>query len=199
MTRTTWRALLGLALTLGLGACDNGDDLPVNVASISESLPKLEQAALQWRSDAYLVDATIDLLSGHPYLPLANGYFQSPTTVFEGVLIYLEQDGSITAEVVPHENQVRQVIPITKDDWKLDAQEALAGGLTPEGRRYLEENADDQCSFMILERDVPDAPERVVWRVALGGCLLEPPFQSIVIDANTGEVLRQRTYSAPSE
>ena len=194
MTRTTWRALLGLALTLGLGACDNGDDLPVNVASISESLPKLEQAALQWRSDAYLVDATIDLLSGHPYLPLANGYFQSPTTVFEGVLIYLEQDGSITAEVVSHENQVRQVIPITKDDWKLDAEEALERALTEEGRLYLEENAESQCSFMYLERDVPTSTETVVWRVTLSGCLLEPSFQTTIVDANAGEILRRKTY-----
>ncbi|MFQ5944481.1 MAG: hypothetical protein ACE5JF_13110 [Anaerolineales bacterium] len=194
MNRATCRALAAIALAFALGACSNGDDLPVNVASLRESLPEMQRAATQWRTDAYMVHASVELLSGNPYRSQATGYFQSPSTDFEGVLIYLEQDGSIAAEVVPHEIQVRQVDPITGDDWKLDAQEALAGGLTAEGRQYLEENSDSQCSFMYLERDVPGSPERVVWRVGLGGCLLDPPFQSIVIDANTGEIVRQRTY-----
>ena len=106
----------------------------------------------------------------------------------------MEQDGSIAAELVPHAVQVQQAIVITDADWQLDAAEALDRALNADSRAYLDDNADSQCSFMILERDVPDSPERVVWRVQLGGCLLDPPFQRIVIDANTGEILERRTY-----
>jgi len=194
MIRTTRHAIIGLAFAFGLSACRSGADLPVRVASLPESLPNLERAAIQWRPDAYMVDANIQLLSDQPFRSSMNGYFQSPSTDFEGILVYLEQDGSITTELVPHENEVRQVAPITNEDWQLDAAEALDRALNTDSRAYLENNADSQCSFMILERDVPDSPERVIWRVQLGGCLLDPPFQRIVIDANTGEILERRTY-----
>ncbi len=194
MNGMTRRVLFCLLLAVGLSACNGREELPVSVASLRNELPKLEQAAKQWRPDAYLVDATVELLNKRSSRSAVTGYFQSPSTEYEGILIYLEQDGSVLAELVPYEIQVRQSVPITNKDWQLDAVEALERGLTAEGRQYLDENAESQCSFMIMERDIPDFPERVVWRVELGGCLLDPSFQRIVIDASTGEVIRQQTY-----
>lgn len=197
MSRLRTYIFLGLVLTVSLGACSGGEKLPVSVASLRDEFPKLEEAARQWRPDAYLVDANVELLSERSSRSAVTGYFQSPSTEYEGILIYLEQDGSIVSELVPHEIQVRQSVPITNKDWQLDAVEALERGLTVEGRQFLEANAESQCSFMIMERDTPDSPERVVWRVELGGCLLDPSFQRIVIDANSGELVRQRTYVTP--
>ena len=194
MIRMTNQVLFCLLLAVGLNACNGKQELPVSVASLSNELLKLERAAMQWRPDAYLVDANVQLLNERSSRSTVTGYFQSPSTEFEGILIYLEQDGSIAAELVPHEVQVQQAMRITDADWQLDTVEALEIGLTAEGRQYLEENSDTKCGFMILERDVPDAPERVVWRVELAECLLGPSFQSIVIDANSGEVVRRKTY-----
>ena len=190
----TRQVLFCLLLAVSISACNGGEELPVSVASLRNELPKLEQAAMQWRPDAYLVDANVQLLNEQSSRSAVTGYFQSPSTEFEGILIYLEQDGSIVSELVPFEAQVPQAVPITDADWQLDTVEALERGMTAEDRQYLEENSNTKCSFMILERDVPDAPERVVWRVELAECLLGPSFQSIVIDANSGDVVRRKSY-----
>lgn len=184
--------LLALFL-LSLSACNAADEAPYAVASLRESMPKLEQVATQWRPDAYFVDADVELLGDQQYRSSVSAYFESPTTDFEGILVYLEQDGSTTSELVPYETQLEHAQPIALDEWDMDATEALDSGLTSEGRQYLEDNPDNQCSFMTLERESQD---RVVWRIELGGCLLDPPFHSIVIDANTGELLRVRSYPA---
>ena len=194
MTRTHWQIVIGLAVVATSNGCKGGEELSAEVGSLKENLPKLEQAAATWRPDAYLVSANVQLLSGHPYRPVLSGEFQSPSDDTEGILIFLEQDGSVTSKRVPHTAGVQQVRPILSVDWKLDAEEALERALTEEGRLYLEENAESQCSFMYLERDVPTSIETVVWRVTLSGCLLEPALQTTIVDANTGEILRRKTY-----
>ena len=189
-----WLGTLAIAVAAGLTGCGNGDGLPVSVASLRETLPALEQAAALWRQDAYLVTAEVRIPSDDPALWVASAGFQSPSENSESLLVLLEQDGSVTSERVPHSAGVRQVRPIMSVDWKLDAEEALKQALTEEGRRYLEENSDSQCSFMYLERDVPTSIETVVWRVTLSGCLLDPAFQTTIVDANSGEILRRKTY-----
>jgi len=193
MNKHWWLGFLAIAVSAGLGGCGNGD-LPVSVASLRETLPELEQAAALWRQDAYLMTAEVRIPSDDPTLWVAVGGFQSPSEDSESILVFLEQDGSVTSKRVPHTAGVQQVRPILSVDWKLDAEEALERALTAEGRLYLEENAESQCSFMYLERDVPTSIETVVWRVTLSGCLLEPAFQTTIVDANTGEILRRKTY-----
>ena len=193
MNRHWWLGFLAIAVAAGLGGCGNGD-LPVSVASLRETLPELEQAAALWRQDAYLMTAEVRIPSDDPTLWVAVGGFQSPSEDSESILVFLEQDGSVTSERVPHPAGVIQVRPILSVDWKLDAEEALKRAVTADGRLYLEENAESQCSFMYLERDVPTSIETVVWRVTLSGCLLEPAFQTTIVDANTGEILRRKTY-----
>lgn len=194
MSRLRTYFFLGLVLTVSLVACNGGEKLPVSIASLRMELPDLEAVAREWRADAYLVEATVELLNERSSRSAATAYFQSPSTEFEGILVYLERDGSISTELVPYERPVLVAIPITNADWQIDAAEALDLGLSDDARRYLEENSDSQCSFMILERDTPESPQRVVWRIELGGCLLDPAFQRIVVDASTGEVLRQSIY-----
>jgi len=191
------RRLVGVctfAILASLTGCGDVADLPVSVGSMRENLPALEQAAALWQQDAYLVAAETRLLSGDSSRWVASGTFQSPSENSESLLVFLEQDGSITTERVSHASGVNQVRPITELDWNLDAEEALERALTEEGRNYLEENADSQCSFMYLERDVPVSTETVVWRVTLTGCLLEPTFQTTIVDATSGEILRRKTY-----
>ena len=194
MRYTIKELLLGLTLLLSLSACNSGNDLPVSAASLRENLPRLEETGVLWNTDAYLTSVKINLLSGNPYSQEVSGAFQSPTENSESFLVRIEQDGSVTTKRIPHSDGVIHTEPIMTDDWSLDARDALEKGLTDEGRRFLEENTKSQCSFMYLERDLPESPERVVWRIELGGCLLDPPFQRIVIDANTGEIVRKRTY-----
>ncbi len=191
------RRLVGVctfAILASLTGCADAADLPVSVGSVRENLPALEQAAALWQQDAYLVFAETRLLSGDSSRWVASGTFQSPSENSESLLVLLEQDGSITTERVSHASGVNQVRPITELDWKLDAEEALQRALTEEGRDFLEENADSQCSFMYLERDVPVSTETVVWRVTLTGCLLDPTFQTIIVDATSGEILRRKIY-----
>ncbi len=80
-----------------------------------------------------------------------SGALQSPAENLESILLLLEQDGSVTTGRVQHLTGVRQVTPLTGEDWNLDAAEVLDQALTEEGHRFLEEKADSQCSFMYLE------------------------------------------------
>lgn len=107
-------AVASVVILLSLTGCGDGDGLPVRVESLRERLPELEAAAIQWRADAYLVDATVEILGGDSTNQwLISGAFQSPSEDAHSILLLLEQDGSITSEVVQHPIGVEQVEPIT--------------------------------------------------------------------------------------
>jgi hypothetical protein len=179
-----------------LVSCNSQETLPI--PSLRENLPKLEEAARVWRPDAYLANAELPIRYGSPGPWLVSAIFNSPFEQFEGVLMFLNQDGSIKTEIVPHTVPVVQVEPIESDDWKLDSQEALDIGLDDQGLRYLEEHPRAGCSFLSLDRSGVEPGSPVVWRLVLSDCLDPWTGQTTVIDATTGEVISRDTHRPPA-
>lgn len=185
-----WRILLITVLLFVIAACGDSRNSPARVESLRQNMPALEEVARNWRPDAYLSRAEFPILDGNPTSFLIAAGFQSPTESAESLLVWLETDGVIATERVPHTVPVIQDEPITQDDWTLDSAEALEVALDVEGQSFLEEHADSQCSFLVLERafDRPDRP--VVWWMRLTECFGgEISSRLVVIDALTGEVL----------
>ncbi len=194
MTRPVFRTIIGFALVAGINACANGEELPVQTESLRENLPLLEEAALNWKQDSYLVQAEVELLSGDSQRSLIVAGFQSPSQESESLMVTLDQGGSIVTERVPHTVPVRQTEPILNEHWELDTTDALNKALSEEGRIYLIQNADSQCSRLVLYRNVRKPGEPVEWSLSLSGCLLERLFQRTTIDPNTGEILSRQNF-----
>lgn len=186
---------LAIAVLAGaLSACKGGNTLPIEAESLKENLSILEAAGSQWRPDAYLFQVDVELISGNSQRSAIAAGFQSPTEESESLLVIINQDGTVQTQRIDHRVPVRQVEPITVDDWGLDTAEALESALSDEGRRYLQENADSQCSQMTLHRDLQRPREPVEWTLSLGGCLLDGLFQRTAIDPFTGEVLSRENF-----
>lgn len=184
------RILLGAVFIFAIAACSQRRSAAAQVESLQENLPTLDQVARSWRPDAYLTSADIPLHNGNPTPWIISASFQSPSESAESLLVMLEEDGTITTERVPHSIPVVQIEPIREEDWNLDSAEALDMALDAEGRQFLENHSDRQCSSIVLERtfDQPNRP--VVWWLRLGECIGGEPFSRLtVIDALTGEVL----------
>ena len=196
MNSASVRTLAASLCMTALVSCNSQETL--SIPSLRENLPKLEEAARVWSPDAYLANAELPIRYGSPGPWLVSAIFNSPFEQFEGVLMFLEQDGSIKTEIVPHTVPVIQVEPIETDDWKLDSQEALDIGPDDQGLRYLEEHPRAGCSFLSLDRIGVEPGSPVVWRLVLSDCLEPWTGQTTVIDATTGEVLSRETHSPPS-
>ena len=194
MTRPVLRTIIGFALVAGINACTNGEEPLVRTESLQEKLPSIEEAALNWRPDAYLVQAEVELLSGDSQRSLIVAGFQSPSKESESLMVILDQDGSIVTERVPHTVPVRQTEPILNEHWELDTSDAFEKALSEEGRDYLLSNPESQCSRLVLYRNVRKPGEPVEWSLSLGGCLLEGLFQRTTIDPITGEILSRQNF-----
>ncbi|MEK9136701.1 MAG: hypothetical protein AAB393_06220 [Bacteroidota bacterium] len=184
--------LLSLVLLVGLSGCGNGDGLSVKVESLLENLPVLEQTAAAWRDDAYLAFADVPLHNGNSSPWLIAAAFQSPSEDSESLLIMLQEDGSLTAQRIPHTVPVVQSDPITREDWALDSQEALEHALDEGGRTFLEDHSERQCSFLRLARDPTVPTEPVIWRLAVRDCEVRGFFEETIINPITGAVIRRK-------
>jgi len=183
-----------LAFVLLTAGCNSNDQPDNRVVSLKENIKVLEETARLWRQDSYLDFAHLAVLSGEFEPSPIRAHFVSPSTLQQSMLVTVEVDGTISTEIVEHTIPVTPAQPITLDDWHLDSPEALEVSLDADARRFLESNIGNQCSFMVLERDSPTSVETVVWRMTFTGCLLEPTFQTTIVDANSGEILRRKTY-----
>jgi len=192
MTICRHHILPGLVILIGLYGCGNRDRPPVKVESLLENLPVLEQTAATWRSDAYLLDADVPLHNGNSRPWLISAAFQSPSEDSESLLIMLQEDGSLTAQRIPHTVPVVQSDPITREDWALDSQEALEHALDEGGRTFLEDHSERQCSFLRLTRDPTVPTEPVIWRLALNDCEVRGFFEETIINPITGAVIRRK-------
>ena len=196
MNSASPRTLAASVFIAALVSCNGQETL--RIPSLRENLPKLEEAARVWSADAYLANAELPIRYGSPGPWLVSAIFNSPFEEFEGVLMFLEEDGSIKTEIVPHTVPVVQVEPIESDDWKLDSQEALDIGLDDQGLRYLEEHPRAGCSFLSLERDGVEPGSPVVWRLVLSVPRDPGAGQPTVIAAATGVVLSRETHRPPA-
>ena len=177
-----------------LSSCTNdevttSEPTVISVISLRENLPEMEKEAKKWRNDAYLVWLEIPIrsdLSGNPLLIAAA--FNSPEMEFEGVLVDLTADGSITLERIEQSVPVYQQTPITEDDWEIGSQEALDLMLDQEGLEFLLNNPESQSSFITLERTLSDPEQPLVWRLTLTKFLGETT-RYIRLDPKTGEIL----------
>jgi len=192
MTICRHHILPGLVILIGLYGCGNRGRPTARVESLQENLPMLEQAAAAWRDDAYLAFADVPLHNGNSNPWLIATAFQSPSEDSESLLIMLQEDGSLTAERIPHTVPVVQSDPITREDWALDSQEALEHALDEGGRTFLKDHSDRQCSFLILERDPTVPTEPVIWRLTLNDCEVRGFVEHTVINPITGALIRQK-------
>jgi hypothetical protein len=180
------RVSVAVSAGLLLAACRGGASLPVEVASLRESLPQMESAAKAWRPDAYLDDAEISVRVRNSTGRRVSAEFNSPSTEFESLGVEVLADGSVRVERVPHTVPVRQVEPISTDDWKLDSAEALEVALDEEGRTFLGAHIDSHCSFLKLERNIGEPGEPVVWRLVLIDCLSFESLPDRYVDPVSG-------------
>lgn len=189
------KARLGTLVALILiAACTRSRGLPVEVESLKQHLPAIVEAAKSWRSDAYLESASVRLIdeSYTSYLIWAD--FASPSEESESVAVKLLTDGSIDVETFDQVIPGARIEPITDDDWELDSQEAVSIALDDDGRRFLEEQAGEQCSLAILERMNSAAGAPVVWRLVLSECANPLSGQSTIIDATTGKLMSRELH-----
>jgi hypothetical protein len=166
----------------------------VRVLSLRQELPHLDKAAESWRSDAYLVNAQIEL-PGSRMPDLVFAVYRSRTSATESVFVRLMTSGHIEIEPISHDGPLSALEPIEAGDWALDAQAALDAMLDDEGRRFLL-GASGHCSFLTLERALAYPGDPVVWRLTLRGC---PGLEArhVVIDANTGEMFGEPPTPTP--
>jgi hypothetical protein len=162
----------------------------LNIISLRENLPILEMEANKWKSDAYLLWADIELRQDYPEgYPVMAGAFSSPSSEYEGLLVYFTVDGILKTEVVEHEKPVYQQEPITLEDWTIDSQEALDMMLDQDGLEFIKSKGNKQCSILILERLLYKPEQPVVWRLTLMECLGGDYVRHILLDPITGEFL----------
>ncbi len=181
----------GFILFLSLAACVSNGENDFRVASLEEHLPALEQSAMNWRPDAFLDFAHLSVRSGEFEPSPLRAHFLSLSNLNQSLLVTLASDGSITTEVVNHDDPLIPGAPITNTDWSIDGSEALDIALDDKAMKFLEENLDNQCSFMVLERDTDSLVQSVNWRVTLSSCLDPSVSLTIIIDASDGSVLRR--------
>jgi hypothetical protein len=146
-------------------------------------------AARNWREDAYLEDVQIQIPGHRSLRSYISAGFRSPSAGNEVALVLLLLDGTTRVELLQDSSPPSSEDGIAASDWELDTQEALAAAVSDEGRRYLEENPETQCSFMQLARSSRFPGHSVVWRLAIVPCPFGDPVQDTTIDAMTGEVL----------
>jgi len=160
----------------------------IEIIPLGETLPIFEKEAEIWKSDAYLIWVDIDIRPDYPEKSIVStAAFNSPSSEYESLLIYLMADDTVKQEIVEHEIPVYQQEPITHNDWEIDSQEALDLMLDQDGLDFIW-NSDWQCSFLILERVLHNPDQPVVWRLTLMECLGDF-VRHILLDPITGEIL----------
>ena len=178
-----------------VGCIDIEDSSPahniISIISLKEKLPLLEDGAKSWQKDAYLRWVRIPIRLEYPdNSRIMTAAFNSPSSEFESLLVYFDTDGSITHEIEKHQIPVYQEIPITRDDWKIDSQEALDLMLDEEGLEFLRSKGENQCNYLVLERHGHQLEEHVVWNLTLSKCFDECPHH-LFLDPITGEILEE--------
>lgn len=162
----------------------------MEVSSLRDNFPEMEQEANPWRSDAYFESADLPLHNGKPSPWAVWAHFNSPSTQYESLVVRILVDGSLEVEVIPHSVPVPQVEAITLEDRTLDSKDALERALDERGERFLQEHASFQCGDLELERLSSDPSHPLVWRLSLRECLPGGEIlPDILVDPKTGEVL----------
>lgn len=183
-------ACICLGLISLLAACNGGRTSFVEVASLRDNLPKLEVEAMAWQQDAYLEFAHLALLTGDFEPSPIIAQFVSPSNPQQSLLVSLGVDGEVTTEPVTQTTQQTLTKPISDRDWLLDSPEIIDRALNPQALQFLEDHADSQCSFMVLERDNTLADAPLYWRITINECVGDAGLPTIVLDPNTGEIVR---------
>jgi hypothetical protein len=169
-----------------VGCTPSVSDIPISIyiPSFKENYPMLLDEAKKWESDAYLSDAVVNFHTDMRYAVSAS--FYSPSQDFESITIHLMWDGTKTSEVFSYEHPINHHKPITLNDWSIDSQEILEYIPNSDIRHKINSN-NDICSFLKLERFLPQAKQPVVWMLKLWNC--SSPSQTMYLDANTGYIL----------
>lgn len=168
-------------------ACNGNTEPDARVESLRENLPVLEETARIWRQDAFLDFADLSVLSGEFRPSPISAHFVSPSTLQQSLLITVDTDGTISTEIVEHTIPVTLGQPISSEEWPLDSPEIFEIALDASARQFMENNVDNQCSFMILERSAITPGRPVHWRVLFQQCEGLGALPQILIDPTSGK------------
>lgn len=170
-------------------------EFPFPVISARGVWPLAVEEALRWREDSYPVDLSVNFDHEN-----SQGVFNTVDFGFEAMgnedetLWVICGYRACFSEVIeePESPLYGESEPISLEDFKLDAKEALAISLNHGGRDFIPIMQERYISaFAKLTRLNPVHTGEVYWRVSY----LEPATRDhldVIIDANTGEVVEVR-------
>jgi hypothetical protein len=169
--------------------CTRESLAPFQVTSVGEILPTLEGAASRWADDAYLEELEMPLPGPSWQTRIASAGFRSPSMENDILMLWIDRDGLVHSENLVLPGPGHPAEAIGDEDWRLDAPEALELALNDEGRAVLEGDAEANCSYMQLRREMRLPGHPVVWRLVVRRCPLGDAIQDTTVDATTGEIL----------
>ena len=161
------------------------------VVSLQENWQKLEAKALDWRSDAYLVEIIIpiDVDAPPPGEFLIQAYYNSASDNKEFLAVMLDQNGELRSGVSALPQPTNEQ-PIARSDWQIDSVEALKSLLTEEDIRFLLLNPVHNCSTLDLKRNPRVGMDIVVWRILISDCVGSDYRHDENMNAISGEKIK---------
>ncbi len=173
-------------LLFTLTSCTSSlEETPITftIPSLKENYSIMLDEARKWQSDVYLNEATIHLYPDTTFAISTS--FYSPSTNFESIGIYLLWDGTVETQLFQHSYPIYHHEPITPDDWEIDSQEVLAY-VSDENRKFIN-SGKFICSFIRLERFLPEENHPVVWFLNLWDC--SNSSVPVYLDPSTGATI----------
>lgn len=165
----------------------------VYVESLQENWSRLEGSALEWHSDAYLIEVSPPIFVDSPKSQerLVSAFFSSLSDTREMLVLMLNNNDEIHAETYQLSIPISDK-PIVKSDWQIDSVDALARLLTKDDAEFLFSHIGTQCSDLSLRR-WPNIPTKsVVWRIFVNDCTDAGYARYEYIDAMNGQRIEQR-------
>jgi hypothetical protein len=159
------------------------------VVSLRAGLRGLEPYATEWRSDAYLVSASL-YISDESHAKIWALYRSSRSS--QSLYIRLLPDGTVKTSELPTRSSSSFEQAIEDTDWSIDSQDALKvfGAVDGVSSCLMSiSSRSDRNSRLELERRDVAGKSSVVWSLLLYDCLAAEDTRSLRLNASTGELL----------
>ncbi|MBU0491426.1 MAG: hypothetical protein KKA73_02690 [Chloroflexi bacterium] len=185
-------------LVIALWACTiSSEDIPTisaKVLSAGDAYPLAWTEVQKWRSDAYLINIEAAVHYAEDPSPLYI-FFDfdalNDPAIWLSVKCWKGENGfEARSETGQYTDPVLDRMPIHREDWILDSQEALDIAQNNGGNEFMYRRLDTKhfpSYFLKLERNLPPHLGDVIWRATYSDFDAKEGLD-ILIDANTGEV-----------
>jgi hypothetical protein len=173
-----------MAASVALGLVPARSQGVPDVLLLKANLPALQEKALSWQHDAYLVEARIYLREDD--LWLISTHFKSPSEARQSLSIDLTPEYLIELTPIDWKITVPQEEPIRDGDWVLDSQAALEAFAQDDALRFCLNSSEKHGEWLILERLWVGDDRPLVWTLVFDTCLAADGRQHH-IDAVSGK------------